>query len=309
MNEKTLSILIVLLVLNALLSVAYLLFYLWKKQRGKAIVVSLFLFVTPVVGALFLLCAETVNFLLFRKRDDRLREEELSFSKKQVRVITDADIQKEADHVPVEEALLVSDKRSRREVFLELLKKDDYESSLDMIKEAVESDDMEISHYAATFVSNMIAQYKKKEEELRRAYEKAPSQEHLLSYIRYLCEILSYRIFSAPEQRSYLARLDELMRLLKDENPGTIDGRMLTGLMALYEGQEQEGKIEEWIPLARQMGEKDLLAAKQCLKYYYRRGDEQAFLETLDQIKGSQLELDAETLDWVRYFDGKRAEQ
>ncbi len=309
MNERTLPWLVTLLILNTLLAVAYLVFYLWKRQRARAIVVSLFLFIAPVVGALFLTCAEAVNFLLFRKRDDRLREEELSFSKKQVRVITDADIEKEADRVPVEEALLVSDKRSRREVFLELLKKDDYESSMDMIKEAVESEDMEISHYAATFVSNAIAQYKKKEEELRTGYEKAPSQERLLSYVRYLCEILSYQIFSAPEQRGYLARLDEYMRALWQSNQEAVDGAMLSSLMTLYEQQGEEGKLEEWVAFARQRSQQDLLAAKQCLRYYYRHGNENAFLDMLEQIRRSSLELDAETLDWVRYFSEKREQR
>ena len=296
-------ILIILLAVNLLAAVIYLVFQISRGQKRKGLVIFLFLLFAPVVGGLFLLCAEGMNLLLFRRRDDRLNEAELSFSKNKIRVITDADIEKEADHVPVEEALLVSDKFSKRQVFLELLKKDDFENSLDTIKGAVENDDMEISHYAATFVTDAVNRYKKKELQMRALCTESSVSSDRIADIRYLCEILLYPIFSIPEQRSYLGRLDEQMEALREENPFALDGEMLSDLISFWEEQGNSSKAEEWMRSARLLSEDDLEAAKLCLQYYYRHGQQREFFELLETVKQSSLELDNEALEWVRYYN------
>lgn len=300
MNRITL---IILLVVNLVAAVIYLVFQISRGQKRKGLVIFLFLLFAPVVGGLFLLCAEGMNLLLFRKRDDRLNQSELSFSKNKIRVITDADIEREADHVPVEEALLVSDKFSKRKVFLELLKKDDFENSLDTIKDAVENDDMEISHYAATFVTDAVNRYKKKELQMRMLCMNSQEINDRISYIRYLCEILGYHIFSIPEQRSYLGRLEEQMKTLREENPFALDGEMLSNLISYWEELGDCTKVKEWMLSARLLSEDDLEAAKLCLQYYYRHGKQREFFELLEAVKQSSLELDNEALEWVRYYN------
>ena len=63
--------------------------------------------------------------LLFRKRDFLLDSSELSFNKQRTKTVNAPDIGKSSDQVPVEEALLVSDKKDKRQVFIDLLKKRD----------------------------------------------------------------------------------------------------------------------------------------------------------------------------------------
>jgi len=123
------------LIINACLALTYFIYRgLFRRELKKAILMTVFMVFTPVVGVLFLVGSEAVNLLLFRKKDRPLDGDELSFSKKRVRMIIDDDIEKEVDRVPIDEALLISDTMNRRQMFLEVLKRPDVEDYMSGIR-------------------------------------------------------------------------------------------------------------------------------------------------------------------------------
>ena len=79
------------------------------------------------------------------------------------------------------------------------------------------------------------------------------------------------------------------MEALREENPFALDGEMLSDLISFWEEQGNSSKAEEWMHSARLLSEDDLEAAKLCLQYYYRHGQQREFFELLETVKQSSF--------------------
>ena len=259
--------LIILLIVNAVTALIYVLIQMGRKKWQRGLTAGLVMLAVPVVGAVFLAISEGINVLLFRKRDFLLDSSELSFNKQRTKTVNAPDIGKSSDQVPVEEALLVSDKKDKRQVFIDLLKKEDYEKSLEVIRQAVEDEDMEISHFASSFISDTVSRYKEQEERLRKNCEDR-KEESLVRYAEYLLNMLQYDIFSVPERRTYLERLEGAFNRLEEKESSLITGTMLARAMTLWSKLGEPGKEELLVQTAEKYALKDLEALKICLKYY-----------------------------------------
>ena len=233
--------LIILLIVNAVTALIYVLIQMGRMKWQRGLTAGLFMLAVPVVGAVFLAISEGINVLLFRKRDFLLDSSELSFNKQRTKTVNAPDIGKSSDQVPVEEALLVSDKKDKRQVFIDLLKKEDYEKSLEVIRQAVEDEDMEISHFASSFISDTVSRYKEQEERLRKNCEDR-KEESLVRYAEYLLNMLQYDIFSVPERRTYLERLEGAFNRLEEKESSLITGTMLARAMTLWSKLGEPGK-------------------------------------------------------------------
>ena len=296
--------LIILLIVNAVTALIYVLIQMGRKKWQRGLTAGLFMLAVPVVGAVFLAISEGINVLLFRKRDFLLDSSELSFNKQRAKTVNAPDIGKSSDQVPVEEALLVSDKKDKRQVFIDLLKKEDYEKSLEVIRQAVEDEDMEISHFASSFISDTVSRYKEQEERLRKNCEDR-KEESLVRYAEYLLNMLQYDIFSVPERRTYLERLEGAFNRLEEKESSLITGTMLARAMTLWSKLGEPGKEELLVQTAEKYALKDLEALKICLKYYMKKGEREKFFALLEEVKKSSLTLDGEVLEWLRFYEHK----
>lgn len=299
---KELWFVCLLLILNLIAAVVYLVFHLRRGDRKKGLVVFAFMLVVPVVGPLFLGCAQLLLTIVHQHRKRDVNLSELSFNKKRVRVLSSADIEKEVNRVPIEEALLVSGKSNKRGAFIDLLKEDDYEASLQVIRNAVEDDDMEISHYAAAFVTDTVARYKEQEASYRRLVQEAPTLENLGRYVDFMQDILQQKLFSVSEQRLYAELLDEYAHILYEKDSSALGEKTMACMVELWRQLGSEQKAEEWIGIARPRCLDSLDAFKLCAKYYFSLRDKDAFFKLIDEVKKSSLILDSEALDWIRFY-------
>lgn len=274
---------------------------IWKKNRHQGLMLSLFMLVTPIVGAVFLIIAALANKIFFRQKDDLLSEEELSFSKKRTRMIISDDLEKEEDVVPLDEALRISDTMNRRQAFLEVLKRGDVEDYTSGICSAMSQEDTEVVHYAASYITDTIAKYKENERRLRELCAKENSVEVLQQYLSFCGNILRKNIFTQPEEQRYLEfyeiHMEELYQMDKDK----VDGVMMSQLLELKKKDTAADK-EKWILRAKEKCATDIDACKMVLKYYYEKQDKEKFLSALEEIKQSDLVLDSELLEWIRFF-------
>lgn len=299
---KDLWLVCLLLILNLIAALVYLVFHLRRGNRKKGLVVFAFMLAAPVVGPLFLGCAELLLTIVHQRRKRDVDLTELSFNKKRVRVLSSADIEKEANRVPIEEALLVSGKSNKRGAFIDLLKEDDYEGSMQVIRNAVEDDDMEISHYAAAFVTDTVARYKDQEASYRRLAQENPTPENLTRYLDFMQDILQQKLFSTSEQRLYAEFLDDFAHMLYEKDPSALQEKTMACMVELWRQLGNEQKAEEWIGIARPRCMDSLDAFKLCAKYYYSRQKKDAFFRLIDEVKKSSLILDSEALDWIRFY-------
>ncbi len=292
------------LIINICITV---LFFLYKavirKDKKKAFLLSIFLLLVPVLGVLFFLVSELVYFLLYKGRDKLFSSEELSFSQERTRMIIGNDIEKESDIVPIEEVLRVSNTMSKRQAFLEVLKRPDVEDYMAGIQEAVNQEDTEVVHYAASYITDTIARYKDGERKMREMCDKDDSAEVLLTYLHFSIDMLDKHLFSKPEQVLYIHLLESHMEKLYQSYPANVDGLFISKMVSfLKEANDNSGNIIKWIYRAEKLLEEDVAAAKEVLKHYYEIKDNERFQSCVDRIKKSTLLLDSELVEWVRFF-------
>lgn len=204
---------------------------------------------------------------------------------------------------PLEESLAVSDKRNMRMLMLNVIR-GDMQKSLESITMALNSEDSETSHYAASvlrdelndFRSNVQKMYTQMQQETEMETE---CEEMLIDYMN---RILSQKIFTTMEQTKYVNMLEEAAESLYQKNGARITADRYEGLCLKLLDLKKIPETEKWcMRLARQHG--NALAAYTCrLKLYFTMGEKEKFFEVLQELKESDIIIDNETLELIRIF-------
>lgn len=275
---------------------------IWKKEFHRGVLLSGFMLVVPIVGAVFLGLSSLLFRIFFGRSDAAISEEDLSFSKERARMIIGDDMEKDTNIVPIEEALCISDTMERRRAFLEVLKRGDAEDYTVKIRNAMSrNEDTEVVHYAASYITETSAKYKEKERCMRELCEGDKREESLLKYLNFCGKMLKSNLFSQPDKELYLGFYETYMEALYQRNRAKVDGQMLALLLQLKRENDTKN-MEKWIERAKERCVFDVAVCKEVLKYYFAIKNKEKFEETLDKIKKSDLVLDSETLSWIRFF-------
>ena len=269
-------------------------------NRRAYVIRFIVMLLCPVTGPLFFLGSHLL-FLLFFRREVNL--EDVVFSKERIRQHLKADEERERDIVPVEEALAVSDQKYLRGLMLKVLR-GDIQESLEAITLALDSEDSETSHYAASVLQDELNEFRtyvqKLYVEMQHEEEDETDCEEML--IGYMDAVLKQKVFTGVEQSQFVEMMDEAAQELYRKDiakmtPAYYEAVILRSLeLKLF---EQAGvwcqRLEEAYP--------DQLTAYSCrMKLYYTEGKRKQFFEVLDQIKKSEIVIDSETLEFIRIF-------
>lgn len=269
-------------------------------NRRAYVIRFIVMLLCPVTGPLFFLGSHLLFLLFFRREVDL---EDVVFSKERIRQHLKADEERERDIVPVEEALAVSDQKYLRGLMLKVLR-GDIQKSLEAITLALDSEDSETSHYAASVLQDELNEFRtyvqKLYVEMQHEEEDETDCEEML--IGYMDAVLKQKVFTGVEQSRFVEMMDEAAQELYRKNtakmtPAYYEAVILRSLeLKLF---EQAGvwcqRLEEAYP--------DQLTAYSCrMKLYYTEGKRKQFFEVLDQIKKSEIVIDSETLEFIRIF-------
>lgn len=269
-------------------------------NRRAYVIRFIVMLLCPVTGPLFFLGSHLLFLLFFRREVDL---EDVVFSKERIRQHLKADEERERDIVPVEEALAVSDQKYLRGLMLKVLR-GDIQKSLEAITLALDSEDSETSHYAASVLQDELNEFRtyvqKLYVEMQHEEEDETDCEEML--IGYMDAVLKQKVFTGVEQSQFVEMMDEAAQELYRKNtakmtPAYYEAVILRSLeLKLF---EQAGvwcqRLEEAYP--------DQLTAYSCrMKLYYTEGKRKQFFEVLDQIKKSEIVIDSETLEFIRIF-------
>ena len=156
----------------------------------------------PVIGAAFFFMGHLFYLVVFWREVDLA---DVIFSKERVKTHLKADEERERDIVPLEEAILVNEKRDLRMVMMNVIK-EDFSNCLASITLALDSEDSEASHYAAAVLSDELNKFRIYVQRLWRQIEEEDAgqtecEEMLLDYMD---SILKQHIFSSHEQRKFV---------------------------------------------------------------------------------------------------------
>lgn len=254
----------------------------------------------PVVGPLFF----CFSYLLFRLplwMQPHL--EDVVFSKERVRTHIRADEERCRNLLPLEEAMSVNEKRDLRLVMMNTIR-GDVHSSLGAIILALNSEDSETSHYAASVLTSELDAFRIQVRRLRqRMEEEAPEETGVEEeLIPYMDGFLKQNLFHVQECRKMTAVLDSAAQSLFDKNPRRLTPELYESIcMRLMDAGDMAGSEKWCLRLAGQYP--DCLASYTCrLKLYFAGKNRDAFFETLNALRDSDVVIDRETLELVKVF-------
>lgn len=294
-------VVIVLLVLNLIVACVYL---VWNKLYGKQknyIVGFVVMLLCPVIGACFYLLAYLV-FKFFM--DEPVDLEDVVFNKTKKKAISAAEEEKESNVVSMEEAIAITNKHDLRALMMNVVR-GDIKKYLHSISLALDSEDTETAHYAASVMQEALNDFRVVvEKEVELIQEDNPNVEqycdNLLSYMN---DFLEQRAFTDMEQQNYVKIMDEVGDRYFAVAPGNMVGACFEALAMRNLEVKDYDRCEKWCERLNHFYPDSLSSFSCRLKLYFTCENKARFFEVIDELKESNVVLDNETLELIRVFN------
>ena len=303
------KILLGVFILNTLITAGYLIWYLLYKRdrdnRKQYVMHAVIMLNCPGVGILYFFFAFLkYHFVKFGERD----LSDVEFSKRRHVPRVKADENRERNIVSVEEAILVSDQEKRRANMLNVLL-GDTEESLSAIALALESDDSEVAHYAASFLQNEMDTFR---ENVRRTQQRIEDsnvneekcQKWMQDLIRYMNYMLKQKVFTEVEQRDYVEQMEQLCEKLFQNAENMFLPEYHIWIFSRIIELGDYDKAEMWVLRFSEQYPNHLYSYTLRLKLYFEMGRKDDFFEVLNQLKASPVVIDHKTLEMIRMIRG-----
>lgn len=303
---NNLRMFIIFLLVNTLVAIIYFLIGWFTKQNTRRLILfrSVVILLAPGVGVLFI-CLSYLLYILFFKREVDLSD--VVFSKVRAKEIIRTNEERERNIVSMEEAIEVTEKSELRN-FMMGVAQSDYSDSLAAIELALNCEDTETAHYAASVLQDALndfryivqkdsKKYLESEEEITEVQE-----EEIKQLLEYMNKILAQHVFENVEQSNYIDIMENLMFVLQENVPTSITSEMFENMsLRLLEIKEYE-RCERWCLLAKEMHPNTLATFTALIKLYFNCGEKEKFFETLNELKQSSVIIDNKTLELIRAF-------
>lgn len=254
----------------------------------------------PVVGPLFFM----FSYALFRMPLwMHAHLDDVIFNKDRVKTHLKADEERERDMIPLEEALFLNRGKDLRMVMMNTIR-GDVRSVLGVILLALDSEDSETAHYAASILSGELDDFRSKVRRLCRAMAEEEEDQAAaeLELLPYMDSFLKQGVFARLEQKKHTETMAAAAESLFAKDAAWLtEANYESVCLRLIEIQDFSG-AETWCQrLAEQYP--DCLAAYTCrLKLYFSTQNREAFFNILSALKRSKVVIDQETLELIKVF-------
>lgn len=228
--------------------------------------------------------------------------EDVIFSKERVRAFARAEEDRERNIVPLEEAIEITDKDELRGLMMNVVR-GDIQKSLAAISLALNSEDTEAAHYAASVLQDELNHFRvsvqKQYLQLTQGEFRPDYAEALLEYMN---SVLEQRVFTELEQKRYVDTMEEVAELLYVNKCENVTSSMLEAIsLRLLEAEDFE-KCGKWCERAEYRYPNTLATYSCRLKLYFNSGQREKFFEVIRELKQSAVVIDSETLEMIRVF-------
>ncbi len=303
---------IYLLLGNAVVVLVYVVWSLQHKRKdsgsweSRACVMLL----CPLVGA----CCVLLSWLLYRLVIHYSVDlSDVIFSKERVQSVTMAEEELERNVVPLEEAIAVTDKRKLRELMLNVVR-DDYWDSLPSIALALNSKDSETAHYAASILQDALNEFRtdvqkdyqrimyELEDQEQKQSSSGDTETRAAALIEFMNEMLQKHLFTPLEQGRYTHLMDEVGEKLYHCPNYNMDNSLLEDIALRLLEIEDFQLCEKWCLRNVELYPDTLSCYTARLKLYFSNGEREKFFNVLESLKKSDIVVDRETLEFIRAF-------
>lgn len=264
----------------------------------KYTILSIFIFLCPIAGILFLGLG-TFFYQIFFDRDIDLAA--ITFSKERVDVIDRPDME-EINMVPLEEAIMIDDKDSLRQLLLTVLR-GDVSKSINAVSKALNSSDSEASHYAASAIMDVTAEFQNTIQKFQAQLESDPEDREINQlFIEYLIRMLDAGFLSELELKTYVFLLQHTCESVYQKNKDILKAAYYGSLVKLLSRIGEMQLAVNWVDRFQE-DYPDHIEMYYCvLHFYFETKEKEKFFFYMNKLKSSDITIDKELLDLIRIF-------
>lgn len=295
-------IFIILMFLNLCIAVVYLILnYIRNEEKKISVLIKTGVMLTcPLIGPAFIFMA----YFLYRfVMSQNLDLEDVVFSKDRVETFMKPDEDVERNMVSLEEALAVTDRKNLRTLMMNVIR-GDYRNSLYSISLALNSEDSETAHYAASVLQEVLNDFRgtvqKKYVECQQEGEE--QEENCVDLIGYMNPILEQKVFTELEQRSMVEKMDEVAELAFHLNREKISSSCYEKVILRLLDLEDYERCRTWCGRAYEQYPQALASYTCQLKLFFSCGERENFFRVMKELRESDIAIDNETLELIRTF-------
>ena len=292
-------------IVNCVVTMGYLIWYLIFKRdqdnRKQYIMHAVIMVLCPVIGPLFFLCGYLkYRFIKFGDRD----LSDVEFSKQRHATRVKADEERERNIVPVEESIMISDQEKKRTNMLNILLGETGET-LSAIALALDSDDSEVAHYAASFLQSKLDAFRERVRQSKQMIQEQkdrgePYQNAVLVLIRDMDQILKQQVLTRVEQLDYVGQMETLCQDLYDNDRDRLEVSCYSSLFSRLLELQAYDRAEVWGERFADQYPDQLQPYTLRMKLYFETEQTERFMQVLAKLRASNIEIDYQTLELIR---------
>lgn len=297
---QRLMVLLGIVIVNTIVAVICLIYNIIRKKNRDYITHFLVMLFCPVVGICFYLAAFLFYKFFFYEPVDL---EDVIFSKDKVKASVRAEEERESNLVSLEEAIEITNGMDLRDLMMNVVR-GDIQKFLAAISLALNSEDTETSHYAASVLQDALNEFRITVERYRKQIRE--EEEHQAIYaeaaIDYMNQILQQKVFTDMEQVNYVHVMDEIAEIFFASAREKMTSAQYEAIsMRLLEIEDFEC-CEKWCERAKEQYPNTLATYTCRLKLYFNNGKREQFFAVIEELKQSSVVVDNETLELLRVF-------
>ncbi len=290
------------ILVNTIISVVFLVVFTLLGKFKPALCKTIIMILTPPFGVICFF----VNFIIsLFDRKSEIDYLELTFNREKKEFAEQTDYETEKEFVPLEEALIISDVQDKRRALLNVLKADVSNNMKSLVK-ALDNEDSETAHYAASALMDVLQKYSKQLSGLSVKYKENPEDADInKEYADTTYEYISSGVLGEIEVKKYAHLYVELIDNLNKYHPDMIDTEQYRNVVECLLKIGKYDEADKWASLSieRQPNIEQSYLNSLNVKYKTEKWDE--FKAVMDSMLKSGAQLSDKGIGIVRFWNSK----
>ena len=292
----------IIIILNAVAACLVLIWQLNANDTKLAISYFIVILACPIVGGLYYLGA----YLLLRTsfRNSELTYADISFDSSRHEKKQKGNFLEEVDILPLEEAFVVSEKHDRRKALLSVLKKD-ITKNISSILLALNNDDSETSHYAASVILSTSTDFLNDLTKLKYAYEHESNEDNpdpACAYLAGLNVYMQSNIMDTIDKAKYIHIYNDVLSWLYINFKELITVEDFVNVITLLVEIAEYENARGWAMRARHRFPEEDSILFAILRLHYQSGAKEDMLALIKEIMNSNINISNDMLQIIRFF-------
>ncbi|WP_142383655.1 hypothetical protein [Bacillus sp. V5-8f] len=215
-------------------------------------------------------------------------------------MIRQIDIDKELNTIPITDAFLLNENNVKRSLLKQSLN-DNTIQNLDILKLALENEDSETAHYAASAMLEIKRKTLSSLQEFSEQVKNSPDDFSLLaSYADALKQSIEIGVLDSSMKKKYMHVYSDLLGKILS-NHSTAKEYFIDKIN--YDLQlKQYSKAKQYCEIFIEKHSFEEMPFLLFLKYYFQIGDSESFQKMLNKLKKSPVRLSSTGLEMVRFW-------